>query len=103
SIRAVPLRSDKNVVTVLGTSRLATDRLFTYGDRDGPIPQALLQHPLGLAYRDGRLFFAATCNSKSKELDLEHGTIRTLAGPARTRQGRPGLEPVAPGQAEPAK
>ncbi len=102
SIRAVSLRSDKNVVTVLGTSRLGVDRLFTYGDRDGLTPQALLQHPLGVAYRDGQLYIADTYNSKIKELDLERGTIRTLAGPVRARQGRPGLEQGDSGRAEPA-
>ena len=85
SIRAVPLRSGRNVTTVLGTSWLATDRLFTFGDRDGPLPQALLQHPLGVAYHDGRLYIADTYNSKIKELDLKQGVIRTIAG-----DGRPG-------------
>lgn len=90
SIRAVPLRSEKNVLTVLGTSRLSAERLFTYGDRDGPIPQALLQHPLGVAYRNGQLYIADTYNSKVKELDLKQGVIRTLAGPVQANPGRTG-------------
>jgi thiol-disulfide isomerase/thioredoxin len=92
SIRAVPLLPRKDVVTVLGTSRLSANRLFTFGDQDGPISQALLQHPLGLAFRAGRLYIADTYNSKIKELDLKRGMIRTLAGPAQARQSQPGLE-----------
>ncbi len=83
SIRAVPLRSTKDVLTVLGTARLPADRLFTYGDRDGAVGQALLQHPLGVAFRDGRLYIADTYNSKIKEFDLKTAMIRTLAGNGR--------------------
>lgn len=102
SIRTVSLHPDKNdenVMTLLGTARLAANRLFTYGDQDGPISQALLQHPLGLAYHDGRLYIADTYNSKVKELDLKRGIIRTLAGPVQAGQRQPG--PQAPASASP--
>lgn len=83
SIRAVPMRSNKNVTTLLGTAGLpAHQRLFTFGDRDGLVGQALLQHPLGLAYHRGRLYIADTYNHKVKELDLQQGTVRTIAGGA---------------------
>ncbi|WP_425616815.1 thioredoxin-like domain-containing protein [Anatilimnocola sp. NA78] len=78
SIRAVPIKGVKEVATVLGTSRLPTGRLFTFGDRDGAVNQALLQHPLGVAYREGQLFIADTYNSKIKELDLKTGVVRTV-------------------------
>jgi thiol-disulfide isomerase/thioredoxin len=80
SIRAVPFDATKRVLTVLGTARLAKDRLFTFGDRDGSIRTALLQHPLGVAYRDGRLFVADTYNNKIKVIDVQAGKISTVAG-----------------------
>jgi hypothetical protein len=58
SIRAVPLPAKpagpfvppagRRVKTVVGTSRLPRDRLFTFGDVDGPAAAARLQHPLGV-------------------------------------------------------
>jgi DNA-binding beta-propeller fold protein YncE len=90
SIRAVPLRSNREVTTVLGTAHLPSNRLFTFGDRDGTAVEALLQHPLGVAYRDGRLFIADTYNGKVKEFDLRSGVIRTLAGTAMKPFNEPG-------------
>ncbi|HAA68153.1 MAG TPA: hypothetical protein DCE55_03335 [Planctomycetaceae bacterium] len=82
SIRAVPLRTGatRYVQTVLGTSALANNRLFTFGDRDGRVSQALLQHPLGIVSVGQRLFIADTYNNKIKMLDLQSRVIRTLAG-----------------------
>ena len=83
SIRGVPLGSGLNqrVTTLLGTSRLSKDRrLFTFGDRDGSFQHAMLQHPLGVAYVDQRLYVADTYNNKIKLMDLSSGTIRTIAG-----------------------
>ena len=82
SIRAVPLRTGptRYVRTVLGTSSLSNNRLFTFGDRDGRVTQALLQHPLGVVSVGQRLFIADTYNNKIKMLDLQSGLIRTLAG-----------------------
>lgn len=80
SIRVVPMRGNKGVTTVLGTAGLAQNRLFTFGDRDGALGQALLQHPLGVAYRAGKIYIADTYNSKIKALDVQQGTIQTIAG-----------------------
>jgi len=80
SIRAVPFRSSNNATTLLGTSRLPEARLFTFGDRDGPLSSALLQHPLAVAYWRNRLFVADTYNNKVKEIDLKGKFIRTIAG-----------------------
>jgi thiol-disulfide isomerase/thioredoxin len=79
SIRAVPLSGQSGVRTVLGTAGLPNQRLFTFGDRDGPTRRALLQHPLGVVHVDGRLYIADTYNSKVKELHLSSQTIRTIA------------------------
>lgn len=80
SIRAVPLAFGEEVSTILGTSRLPENRLFTFGDRDGPVARALLQHPVGLAYSDGQIYVADTYNNKIKAIDLRAGSIKTIAG-----------------------
>jgi thiol-disulfide isomerase/thioredoxin len=80
SIRTVPMIEDGLVETLLGTSGLTSNRLFTFGDRDGNRSQALLQHPLGVAYLDKKLFVADTYNNKVKWIDLETGQVRTLIG-----------------------
>lgn len=80
SIRSVPFRASDNVTTILGTSRLPDARLFTFGDRDGPLGRALLQHPLAVVYWRDRLFVADTYNNKIKEIDLRGKLIRTIAG-----------------------
>lgn len=80
SVRVVPLSGEGSVLTPLGTSRLPANRLFTFGDRDGAAAQALLQHPLGVAWHRGKLFIADTYNNKIKELDLGTSMIRTIAG-----------------------
>jgi thiol-disulfide isomerase/thioredoxin len=60
--------------------------LFDFGDRDGPLAEAALQHPSGIAsLGPGRLAIADTYNHKVKLLDLEAGTLTTLLG-----TGRPG-------------
>ena len=82
SIRAVPLRigGTRYVRTVLGTSALSSNRLFTFGDRDGPVANGLLQHPLGVICVGQRLYVADTYNNKIKVIDLKSSVIRTLAG-----------------------
>jgi hypothetical protein len=71
SIRAVPLDPRMTVRTVVGTSSLASGRLFTFGDRDGAASQALLQHPLGVAHHQGDLYVADTYNNKIKRITLD--------------------------------
>jgi DNA-binding beta-propeller fold protein YncE len=80
SIRAVPLVGNTNVATVVGTSNLPAERLFTFGDRDGPIKQALLQHPLAVVFLPRRLYVADTYNNKIKEIDFDKRTVSAIAG-----------------------
>jgi len=71
SIRAVPLSGTGSVSTIVGTAGLPGRRLFTFGDRDGPASQALLQHPLGVTYHERALYIADTYNNKIKRIGLE--------------------------------
>jgi len=70
---------------VVGTSQLAANRLFTFGDADGPSGQALFQHPVGLVYAQGRIYVADTYNNKIRAVHPKTGVTTTLAG-----TGRPG-------------
>ncbi len=80
SIRAVPFDPLQSVRTVIGTSQLRGGRLFTFGDVDGQGAQVRLQHPLGVAQRNGQLYVADTYNNKIKVIDLAKNTCQTLAG-----------------------
>lgn len=71
SIRVIPLEGRGAVSTILGTAGQSQARLFTFGDRDGPAGQALLQHPLGVACTQSTLFIADTYNSKIKRIRLD--------------------------------
>ncbi len=67
--------SDNNTVrTLIGGG------LFVFGDKDGALGEALLQHPLGVAGHDGRLYVADTYNHKIKVYDPRSRQLRTLAG-----------------------
>lgn len=58
---------------------LVGEGLFTFGHRDGPADQALLQHPLGVAPLDaGRVAVADSYNGAVRVLDLDAGTVRDL-------------------------
>ena len=86
SIRAVPLDPRAEVRTVVGTSQLPVARLFTFGDVDGPAGKARFQHPLGVAFYEGRIYVADTYNNKIRVVDPSDGTTRTLlAGTVRIR------------------
>lgn len=80
SIRAVPFDSAKQVRTVVGTADLPINRLFHFGDRDGPREEVLLQHCLGVGYYQGQLYVADSYNNKIKTINPETGETRTLAG-----------------------
>jgi DNA-binding beta-propeller fold protein YncE len=43
--------------------------LFQFGDKDGVGPEVRLQHALGVAFNEGKLYVADTYNSKLKVLD----------------------------------
>lgn len=73
SIRIADFHSGK-VMSVMGRG------LFDFGDVDGPLQEALLQHPLGVVHDEGVLWVADTFNNKIKRIDLSEGTIATFIG-----------------------
>jgi DNA-binding beta-propeller fold protein YncE len=82
SIRAVPFDARKGVRTIVGTAHLPSARLFTFGDIDGRGASVRLQHPLGIAYYEEKLYVADTYNNKIKVIDPATGSTQTLAGSA---------------------
>jgi sugar lactone lactonase YvrE/cytochrome oxidase Cu insertion factor (SCO1/SenC/PrrC family) len=72
-VRAVAI-TDGLTRTIAGTG------LFDFGDRDGPVAQALLQHPLHvLAVDRGKaLIVADTYNNKLRRIDLQAGEVTTF-------------------------
>ena len=79
--------TDRLVHTLVGTSQLAVNRLFTFGDVDGPKGQALFQHPMGLVYAQGRIYVADTYNNKIRVAEPKTGVTTTLAGTGRPGRG----------------
>jgi DNA-binding beta-propeller fold protein YncE len=74
AIRAVPLNGQGDVRTIVG------EGLFEFGDVDGVGSKVRLQHALGVAYKDGKLYVADTYNSKVKVIDPATRTCTTLFG-----------------------
>jgi len=72
-VRQIDARSEK-VGTMLGGD------LFQYGDTDGTGDHVRLQHPLGVAYHEGKLYLADTYNHKIKVIDPNLRTCKTLFG-----------------------
>jgi thiol-disulfide isomerase/thioredoxin len=97
SIRAVPFKPTEEVRTVVGTNDLPNGRLFHFGDVDGPREKVKLQHALGVAYHDGKIYVADTYNNKVKVVDAANGATRTLVG-----DGKPGKTDDPPRFDEPA-
>lgn len=64
---------------------LAGGDLFDFGDTDGTGDDVRLQHPLGVAWRGGKVFIADTYNHKIKILDPITQTVETFLG-----NGKPG-------------
>ena len=62
-----------------------TGTLFDFGDVDGQGDEVRLQHPLDVAWADGKLYVADTYNNKIKVIDVGKRTCRTIAG-----TGKPG-------------
>lgn len=90
AIRSVPLKAEGEVKTLIGQG------LFEFGDVDGKADKARLQHALGVAYHDGKLYVADTYNSKLKVLDLKDRRLATYLG------GEPSGWLTAPTFVEPA-
>lgn len=80
AIRRFDPRADA-VRTIVGKG------LFVFGDVDGPVDTALLQHPLGVAARGNDLFVADSYNHKIRHIDLTSGLVRSVVG-----EGVPGAE-----------
>jgi sugar lactone lactonase YvrE len=75
AVRAVDLSGHfARVKTLVGLG------LFTFGDVDGTGDEVRLQHDLGVAWHDGRIYIADTYNGKIKVLDPAKGLVTTLVG-----------------------
>jgi thiol-disulfide isomerase/thioredoxin len=79
-IRAIDLTTPNSEVRTL-----AGGDLFDFGDVDGKGDEVRLQHPLGLAFLNGKVLIADTYNHKIKELDPLARTVKTFLG-----TGKPG-------------
>jgi thiol-disulfide isomerase/thioredoxin len=77
-VRALPLDGEGEVSTVVG--REWGRDLFEFGDVDGVGEKVRLQHALGVAYHDGRVYVADTYNSKIKVIDPEKHSCETVLG-----------------------
>lgn len=71
AIREIDLK-EKEVTTPLGKG------LFDFGDVDGNVEKALLQHAVGIEAKDGLIYIADTYNGKIKVLDLQKEQVQTL-------------------------
>jgi DNA-binding beta-propeller fold protein YncE len=75
AVRAVDLSGHfARVKTLVGLG------LFTFGDVDGSGDEVRLQHDLGVAWHDGRIYIADTYNGKIKVLDPSKKSVTTLVG-----------------------
>ncbi len=79
AIRSIDPRPGGRIRTLVGMG------LFEFGDRDGTGNGVRLQHPLGVAVLDGRIYIADTYNHKVKVLYPSLQRVETLFG-----TGRPG-------------
>jgi thiol-disulfide isomerase/thioredoxin len=77
AIRAVALPNQQS-----GVKTLVGEGLFEFGDTDGVGKEVRLQHALGVAFHDGKVYVADTYNSKIKVLDPEKRSCTTFLGDA---------------------
>ena len=77
AIRSAGFDIGGQLKTLVGTG------LFDFGDQDGVGEGVLLQHPLGVAYHEGRVYIADTYNSKIKVLDPVTRECHTFLGNGR--------------------
>ncbi|HEY9867789.1 MAG TPA: thioredoxin-like domain-containing protein [Candidatus Obscuribacterales bacterium] len=86
AVRSAGLGPGATVNTLVGRG------LFAFGDVDGKLATARLQHPLGIFSFNGRLYVADSYNHKIKIVDPLTGTIRTFLGigKAGLADGKPG-------------
>lgn len=71
AVRAVDLQAGI-VYTPLGKG------LFDFGDAEGDVEDALLQHNMGITAHKNMLYIADTYNGKIKELDLRKERVKTI-------------------------
>ncbi len=71
AIRAIDL-AQEIVYTPLGKG------LFDFGDADGAVEDALLQHNMGITAHNGFIYIADTYNGKIKEFDLRKERVKTI-------------------------
>ena len=71
-----------------------TGTLFDFGDVDGTGRDVRLQHPLGVAWSDGKLYVADTYNNKIKVIDVADAKLPH----ARRHAAKPGNDDAAEGQ-----
>jgi hypothetical protein len=80
-VRAVGLDGKGDVKTIIGYE--CRENLFDFGDKDGIGEAVRLQHALGVAFHDGKLYIADTYNSKIKVVDTAKWSCKTLLGGER--------------------
>ncbi len=81
AVRQVDLPPGKQVSTLVGLG------LFDFGDRDGTGADVRLQHPLGVAWHDGRVYLTDTYNNKIKAIDPLTRQTTTIAGTGEPGHG----------------
>ncbi len=74
AIRAAAVDPGGAVETIVGLD------LLEFGDRDGVGDEVRLQHPLGVAWKDGALYVADTFNNRIKRLDPGARRCETILG-----------------------
>lgn len=73
AIRRIDL--DKKIVqTAVG------EGLFVFGHKDGPLDEARLQHPLGVACEGNKIYVADTYNHAIRLIDLAEQKVSTVVG-----------------------
>ncbi|MFO0946500.1 MAG: thioredoxin-like domain-containing protein [Planctomycetota bacterium] len=75
---------------------LVGEGLFEFGDVDGKGAKARLQHALGVAFDNGKVYVADTYNNKIKTIDPSNNEAKTYLG-----DGKPGTEDEPPRFDEP--
>ena len=82
--------SESNIIRAIslddgGVKTIAGGDLFDFGDVDGAGDRVRLQHPLGVAAIDDKIFIADTYNHKIKQLDPKTRGVKSFLG-----TGKPG-------------
>lgn len=88
AVRQLCLQSGR-VDTLVGAG------LFDFGHTNGPLSEARMQHPLGVAAVDGRVYVADSYNSTIRTIDLASGIVADLVElKCSDRICRPTAEPA---------